>query len=309
MQDLDLELPDGFVARRLRPGDVQAVADLVAATELDVDGVVEIDVTDVQGDWERPSFDLASMAVGVEHEGDLVGFGEVFIGRAEVEVHPAHRGKGIGTALQSWTSARARRDGRREVTQIVSDAHATAIAVLEATRFEPTYTSWILRIRFDTDDIDEPELPEGLEIRDLRPGDDDRKLFDLIDTAFGEWDHRERQSFEDWAASVLKHEAVRPDVTPIVVDGDRLVGVAIGMDYREPLAEGWVPQLAVDRAYRGRGLGRALLVESFRRFKALGHEGAGLSTDSRTGALGLYEHVGMHVDRSYTCWAKRLDEG
>ena len=32
----------------------------------------------------------------------------------------------------------------------------------------------------------------------------------------------------------------------------------------------------------------------------------GLSTDSRTGALGLYENVGMHVTRSYTNLTKAL---
>jgi hypothetical protein len=32
----------------------------------------------------------------------------------------------------------------------------------------------------------------------------------------------------------------------------------------------------------------------------------GLSTDSRTGALGLYERVGMKVTRSYTHFAKEL---
>jgi hypothetical protein len=31
-----------------------------------------------------------------------------------------------------------------------------------------------------------------------------------------------------------------------------------------------------------------------------------LSTDSRTGALGLYEHVGMRIVRSYTHYAKEL---
>jgi mycothiol synthase len=58
--------------------------------------------------------------------------------------------------------------------------------------------------------------------------------------------------------------------------------------------------------HQGRGAGRALLDESFRVFRARGHRACGLSTDSRTGAIGLYEHVGMHVRKSYTHRAKRL---
>jgi mycothiol synthase len=63
---------------------------------------------------------------------------------------------------------------------------------------------------------------------------------------------------------------------------------------------------AVDKAYRGQGLGRALLHESFRRYRELGRAGCGVATDSRTGALGLYQHLGMRIDRSYTRYEKRL---
>ncbi len=294
--------------RPLTPDDVQAVTDLVAATELDVDGAVEIDVSDVRGDWERPNFDLASMAVGVEHEGTLVAFAEAYRGRGEVEVRPDHRGRGIGTALMRWTWEAVRRDGRDEIGQTLSDAHATGVSLLEANGYGVGHHSWILRIDLD-DEIPAPQLPNGLEIRDWRPGADDRAVWRVIEDAFSEWPGRDEETpFEDWLASIARHDAVRPDVTPVVVDADRIVGVAIGMDYQaSPLDEGWVQQLAVNKDYRGRGLGRALLQESFRRFRALGQRQAGLSTDSRTGALALYEHVGMRVDRSYTCWVKRLD--
>ena len=65
-------------------------------------------------------------------------------------------------------------------------------------------------------------------------------------------------------------------------------------------------QLAVAREHRNLGLGRALLLRAFELFHARGRASVGLSTDSRTGALGLYEHVGMRVVRSYTHHAKRL---
>lgn len=84
----------------------------------------------------------------------------------------------------------------------------------------------------------------------------------------------------------------------------RLVGVAINFDYR---TEGWVHQLAVARAHRGVGLGRALLSASFQGQRRLGHTKVALSTDSRTGARTLYENVAMRVRRSYTHWSKHLD--
>jgi mycothiol synthase len=304
--DRPLNLPEGYAARQLTPGDAQAVTDLIAATELDVDGMAEIDVSDIRGDWDRPSFDLETMAVGVEHRGSLVAAGEVFMGRADVDVHPTHRGRGIGTAMMGWTHDVTRREGRDEVGQTVSDVHATAIALFRANGYAPKHTSWVLRIDVD-DDLPESSLPDGLAIRDWIPGSDDRALFELIDTAFNEWDDREGHAFQDWHAATLAHVAVSPATTPLVVDGGRIVGAAVGMDYGDAAEEGWVQQLAVDAGYRGRGLGRALLTESFRRFRATGRDRVGLSTDSRTGALSLYEHVGMRVDRSYTRWSNSLD--
>ena len=68
----------------------------------------------------------------------------------------------------------------------------------------------------------------------------------------------------------------------------------------------WVAQLAVDRAHRGRGLARALLVHSFATAWRAGLRGVGLATDSRTGARGLYEHVGMRVTRTLWEYEKAL---
>lgn len=81
------------------------------------------------------------------------------------------------------------------------------------------------------------------------------------------------------------------------------MGVAVGYDY-ESTAEDWVEQVAVAKGHRNRGLGRALLQECFRRFWEIGRRQCGVSTDSRTGALSLYEHAGMSVRRSYTHWMK-----
>ena len=43
-----------------------------------------------------------------------------------------------------------------------------------------------------------------------------------------------------------------------------------------------------------------MLAHAFRGARELGYATVGLSTDSRTGALGLYERVGMHVTDAFT---------
>jgi ribosomal protein S18 acetylase RimI-like enzyme len=61
----------------------------------------------------------------------------------------------------------------------------------------------------------------------------------------------------------------------------------------------YVAQLAVRQDRRRRGLARALLVDAFAAAREHGASRFELSTDSRTGALGLYERVGMEVTSTW----------
>lgn len=295
-------LPCGYLSRPLTGDDIVAIWALESAGEAYDDGVVEVDLSDVQAEWRQPDFDPATMSIGVFWGDRLVAYAQVFRGRAEALVHPEHRGLGIGSALMRWTWEVARSEGRVRVGQTISENEKAAEALFRANGYEYGHTSWILRI-----DLPVPPapiaLPAGYRFRPYRPGDDDREIFTLIDTAFEEWRGRSSESagFDNWAASSL-YPAV-PELVVVIDDGTRIVGAAIGYDYGSD-AEGWIEEVAVARAHRGQGLGRALLEESFRRFWELGRRQCGVSTDSRTGVLGLYEHVGMSIRRTYTRWMK-----
>ena len=68
----------------------------------------------------------------------------------------------------------------------------------------------------------------------------------------------------------------------------------------------FIARLATRQDQRGRGLAQALLVDAFRVSAEHGHPKAELSTDSRTGALGLYEKVGMKVTSTWVNRATHL---
>ena len=51
-----MDLPSGLSTRALVPADAEAVYTLIAASELHDVGEVVVDLEDIVGDWQRPSF-------------------------------------------------------------------------------------------------------------------------------------------------------------------------------------------------------------------------------------------------------------
>jgi ribosomal protein S18 acetylase RimI-like enzyme len=101
----------------------------------------------------------------------------------------------------------------------------------------------------------------------------------------------------------IDREGFVPDDLIWAVQGDRIVGGAFLID---PGDEIWTDKFAVHRDVRHRGIARAMLHVAFRRSFARGYQHTSVSTDSRTGALSLYERIGMHVTESFTHWAVDL---
>jgi len=313
------DLPAPYRCRPLTPDDARAVTDLMADCELRDIGEVQIELEDIVGDWQRPSFDLATQSLGVYDDRDrLVAYAEVYQARrAEVYVHPEERGRGIGSALMSWTWRTAADHGGTLVGQTVPERAGEAMALFEAHGYRRLWTSWILELP-EGAEIAAGPLPEGVEIRPVMLGRDERKAYRTVEDAFGEWPDRDPVSFEDWAAVVLHRPGfeswqllVAVEHEPGVSTGgdggeEQVVGVCFVIPSRDT---GWVQYLAVRRDRRGRGLPRALLLRAFGEARARGMSKAELNTDTRTGALDLYLHVGMRVKETFVHWAKDLAGG
>ncbi len=299
-----IEWPAGTRRRGATAADVDAVLAAVRASEAADLGEALTTRDDLAGDWSRPSVDLAVDVVVVEADGEVVAYAEEFQGRAFVEVRPAHRGRGIGTALAAWTEEHARAAGREQVGQTVPDVAAGAHALLRSRGYTPRWESWLLGIDVADADLRERELPDGIGLRTMRRPDDERAAHAVVERAFSEWpDRDEGMSFEDWRAASLDRDDVPDDLVLLLESAGEVVGVLIGSVDGD---EGWVDALAVAREHRNRGLAQALLAAAFVRFRDRGLPRAGLSTDSRTGALGLYERVGMQVTSSFTRLSLRL---
>jgi mycothiol synthase len=298
-----LGLPNGLSSRAPAPADLDAIVAVVAASEEASQGVVDVTREDIRSDWERPSFDMFADSVVVTDSARIVAYADIFSGRAWVHVHPDHHGRGIGEALLRWTESRAREQGSTRVGQTIPDTNPSAAELLSSNRYGVRWETWVFQRELTTEPP-EPRLPDGITLRTFDEARDARATYELIETAFSEWPDRDPGfGFDDWVASFVRRIDFDPSLTFLLEDDGELVGVALCLVYDD---EGWVQQIAVKRSHRGRGLGGALLQAAFREFRRRGLKTAGLSTESRTGARGVYEHVGMTITRSFKRYSKDL---
>ena len=123
---------------------------------------------------------------------------------------------------------------------------------------------------------------------------------------------RERLPLDDFGARIWVRPGYEPWNLRLVRDAD---GGLIGATHvhlsggADGDTSAYVAKLAVRPEHRGRRLAPAMLVDAFWLARAHGATRSHLSTDTRAGARGLYERVGMvvastWVNRSIRLWAE-----
>lgn len=287
---------DDLTARPLTSADAETVTALARADEMEVLAEPMTELVDVVGDWRRPSVDLERDSVSVWADERLVAYAFV-AGRGSVEAVVAadHRGRGLGTALVAWLRAASAARGLTAMGQTVP-VGSPAEAFLVAAGARATYEAWVLELLPDRTVPSQP-LPGGHEL-DLARDDELPAVHRVVDDAFSVWPEREPVPYADWHAEFVEGDDAAPWQRRVVRDGaGEVVGVAMVTASEDGMV--WVNQLAVRSDRRGEGLGRALLADAFREGRRRGLTRAGLSTDSRTGALPLYEGVGMVVSATF----------
>jgi mycothiol synthase len=169
-------------------------------------------------------------------------------------------------------------------TQMLEAAGATAVRHF-----------WGMTI--DLPDSPAPVVPApaaGVQVRVADRGEADlRAVHQVINAAFLDHFGSQASSYEDWAPNHTT--GVWSDFTLwwlATVDGEPAAAQIAG---RFPDEGGHIADLGTLREYRGRGLGRLLLLTAFAEFHRRGERRVNLGVDSSnpTGAVALYESVGM----------------
>jgi mycothiol synthase len=305
---IDPPLPPGFSLRAAAPGDEAAVAAIGIAQDLDDLGEADYDLEEVRSEWSAPGFDPGRDAWLVEAEdGTPAAYAALEGESARVFMDPRYRGKGIGPHLAARLEAHGRERGATRLMQQVFGTNEAARALLAALGYENDQHYW--RMRIDVGDGAAPAAPEwpaGLTPLRYQGPRDELDVHRLIERAFMVGPGNVSQTLAEWRASWGRPGRVDPDLTTVVVArGGELAGIATCAVQEEGHA--YLAQLAVDESARGQGLGRALLLETFRLARAKEVPAVALDVNAaNASAKGLYESAGMHAEWHTDRWVKLL---
>jgi mycothiol synthase len=273
------------------PGDAEAVLEVILARDLADVGEPDFTLDDLRDEWADPEVDLTRDSLVVDAGAGLAAYALCTPHAQDVYVRPDHCGRGIGTALLPLVEARALARGlpRR---QHVADRNAEAADLLAGNGYVVTHRYWRMVCGLDRD-LEAARYPEGAVLRPFRLGVDDREVHTLVEAAFSEIEGNIAYQFDPWRVRSIESSSFDPAWWFIAVAGDRIVGVSLS-EVWESDGIGWVGQLAVAPDWRGRGLGRALLLTSMRAFRERGLPRAALSVHGdNLLATRLYESAGM----------------
>jgi len=314
-------LPKGFTMRVPTLDDAEAAYEVVHACDMADDGIPDHTLEEFRLVWQEPGFNLATDSWCVfSPAGRLVGVADTEHSEhvkiyAMVRVHPDFRHQGIEEYLLGLTEARARQhiaeaaqDARVTLNNWISHNDNSLVDVLKRTGYTFSRSYWRMQIDLEKAPAS-PQWPEGVTVRTLAIGKEERTVFEMMEEAFQDhWGHMPG-SFEQW-----KHwhfnASFDPSLWFLAFEGDALAGGSL-CRYDADLELGWVGQLAVLRPWRRKGLGMALLLHAFGELYRRGIYTIGLGVDSQnlTGAARLYERAGMHIALQHDTYQKELRAG
>ena len=243
---------------------------------------------------------------------------------AIILVHPEVRSVGVQRAFLTWSERRRRAiaaghaaggealERPRFLTAFVNDNDEAMNVLVRAAGYE-FFRRFHEMVRPDFEAIALPALPDGLEIR---PVDRDeatmRRIFDAQNEAFRDgfgWVEESEEAF----AAFLEEPRKDPALWLIAFDGDEVAGAVMPVVVTAAggSLEGWLDPVFTRRAWRRRGLARALVARSLvvLRDQGCGRACLGVDAMNPNQALDLYESSGFRVVSSATGYRRPLEPG
>jgi mycothiol synthase len=264
----------------------------------------------------------------IEVDEDIVGYmdvkQELTIGRVVLDcwVSPEHRRRGLATQLLSYVTNRAKLLGAEVAHVNIREDNVVAGRVLSRLGF--SLVRCFLKLGLDIADVGETVekgIPSRISVAmaQAAPGcchlqsDEEDKLTQLQNRAFAETWGYNPNTVEEITFRLNSSTCSREDIV-LIYEGDK----AIGYCWTGITCEGGVPSirkgrilmLGVDPGYRGKGIGKRLMLAGLARLKSKGLQVAELSVDSENKvACALYQSLGFEVQANAFWYEKVINFG
>ncbi len=263
----------------------------------------------------RPNYAPEQDLFIVEIDGGIVGYidvtSELRIGWVILDcwVHPEHRRKGLATKLLSYAINRAKELGVKVAHVNIVEDDVVAKSVLSKLGFECVRR--FLELRLDIADVRWPDINQAaLECRYLQRGEED-KLTQIQNRSFaGTWGYNPNTVEEITYRTNLS--TCSPEDIVLICGDDKVIGYCWTGIACEGGAiskrKGRIYMLGTDPDYRGRGVGKKVLLAGLARLKSKGLQVAELGTDCENKiARALYKSIGFKVRTSSFCYEKVIN--
>ena len=282
----------------LRPAtdhDRDAVLALGVAEETAWFGEAEVTAKEV-GEWIDEEGGVSRGVVAVDDRGQVRGF--ALPGRREaVYLADPARTDALANELLPWL-----REQSAAVAVMTFAGDAARVRAFERHELRHRRSSfWMVRPD-GAGPVPPAEFPAGVDVAPHRLGDSDEAVHRLIyvDAAWATVPgHAER----DLSAWLDKDRSCTSMF--LARRGDRPVGWVAARLLAS--GRGYISTLAVATSERGRGLGRALLLQAFSDLQLAGARGFALAVEAENdSALRVYHSVGLEVEREWRIYATPL---
>ena len=266
---------------------------------------------------DKPGYRAVNELFIAEADGAIVGCAnvtpELGIGRVIIDylVHPAYCTGSMPGELINCALERAKHLGAEVAHMNISSAELSTIVLLSNLGFHEVRCFHELRLDFSKVDLinNIEQLSSGY--RHLEHGEEE-KLAEIQDCCFsGTWGYDpETARHITWWLNFRR--SCLDDVIFAVEEGKVFgycwAGTSCGYDLSTGKSRGRIYMLGVDPKYRGRGIGRKLLLAGLSYLKSKGRELIDITVDSQNiEAVALYRSVGFQLSENTLWYEKVID--
>jgi GNAT superfamily N-acetyltransferase len=237
--------------------------------------------------------------------------------QVDANLVPEMRGTGLRRSILLWAERRAREMAAAQPPEVKKLFHVFTShgedhwrSVLESNGYS-IYRHGLSMVRPSLDEIPDLTLPEGVEVRKVKPAH-----YEKIRTAWNDAckDMRgqlpiDDPNFEGWS----KFPTFDPTLWQIAWHGDEVVGTVFGMinakeNEANGRSRGMTELISVARHWRGRGIAKALIARCMAELRSRGMTEVALGVDEEnpSGALHLYKKMGFEIRKKVTFYRKPL---